>query len=397
MRVARRNLAALLLSASMAVSARVSAQSSPTDEGTPGWIFTPSVSFGGMWDDNLLLAHEGDNPPSDYGTPINPSGALDYTGRRVRFSSTYGGTFVVYRSLTELNSSQQQFTALMEARPARRLTMFVREGFAMAPTTDTLELAGVPFYRIGSRHNVVSGGIEAAVMRRAALSAVYSLSTVSFAEDEREAIGLQGGLAHEFLVSLSHAVSERLTLGGEYQVRRAVLSEGEDRFNIQTGSATFAYQVTPTVSISGLGGIARLGAGLTHDARMGPAVEAAITYEPRRATLSAAYQHTFIPSWGFGGTFQNQEWMGTVIVPFARNRAYLNGTITRYDAESLEIGQPSLQSWFLSSTVGYRATRWLSVEGYYGRAQQDSQVAGGARRRNEIGFRVVATKPLKLQ
>jgi len=39
----------------------------------------------------------------------------------------------------------------------------------------------------------------------------------------------------------------------------------------------------------------------------------------------------------------------------------------------------------------------LKLEGFYGRTQQDSQRIGGQLERNQVGFRVVAVKPLRLQ
>jgi hypothetical protein len=37
------------------------------------------------------------------------------------------------------------------------------------------------------------------------------------------------------------------------------------------------------------------------------------------------------------------------------------------------------------------------LEGFYGRTQQNSQRIGGQLERNQVGFRVVAIKPMKLR
>jgi hypothetical protein len=65
--------------------------------------------------------------------------------------------------------------------------------------------------------------------------------------------------------------------------------------------------------------------------------------------------------------------------------------------DPLDTVQPSLQTSWLSSILGYYATRWLSLAGFYGRTQQDSQVAGGQLQCNQLGFRVVAAKPVNLR
>jgi hypothetical protein len=373
------------------------AQQPAQQEQPAGWIFTPSFGIGGSWDDNVLLA--GEVNPGDYGTPVSPSVSLDYGGRRTRLSTAYEGTLVMYRNFDELNSAQQRFRGFVQRRATRRLTLFAQETFNSSPTTDILDLSGVPFYRIGSRTNVAGGGLDAALSKTTTMRAMYSLRMVDFEDRPSPVVAeqLQGGYAHEILATVGHALSSRLTLGGDYQFRRSVLSHGLDRFNMHTAAATVQYALSPMVTLSGAGGIALLGEGLNHDARTGPSVQVAITKRGRLGTAAASYQHTFIPSFGFGGTFQNEEWAGSVRIPFARNRAYAFGSVVFQDNEPLEIDQPSLKSLLFSSVVGYQMTRWLSLEGYYHRTQQDERRVQGDVVRNQAGFRVVASTPVKLR
>ena len=58
--------------------------------------------------------------------------------------------------------------------------------------------------------------------------------------------------------------------------------------------------------------------------------------------------------------------------------------------------QPSRRSTWLGSKVGYRLSRWLSVQGYVSRAHQDAQRPGGIVDRTRFGFQVVTSKPLRL-
>jgi hypothetical protein len=372
------------------------AQQPAPPEQTAGWIFTPSFGIGGSWDDNVLLA--GEVNPGDYGTPFTPSLSLDYGGRRTRLSTAYEGTLVMYRNFDELNSTQQRFRGFVQRRATRRLTLFAQETYNSSPTTDILDLSGVPFFRIGSRTNVAGGGLDAALSKTTTMRAMYTLRTVDFEDRPSPIVAeqLQGGYAHEILANVGRALSTRLTLGGEYQLRRSVLSDGADRFNMHTAAATVQYVLSPMVTLSGAFGVARLDEGLSHDARTGPSVQAAITKRGSLGTASASYQRTFIPSFGFGGTFQNEEWAGSVRVPFARNRAYAFGSVVFQNNDPLELDQPSLKSLLFSSVVGYQMTRWLSLEGYYHRTQQDERRVSGDVVRNQAGFRVVASKPMKL-
>jgi hypothetical protein len=195
-----------------------------------------------------------------------------------------------------------------------------------------------------------------------------------------------------------------LTVGGQYEFTRAIVAGdpriangSDDRFNLQRGAFTARYAVSPSINVSGGVGIARIGAGLTHEARTGPAWQLGVTHRGHHALIAASYVRSYVPSFGFGGTFQNEEWNGSVHVPFARNRAYADGSVSWYDNDALEAVQPSLRSVWLSGRLGYRVTRWLRIEGFYSRAQQDSQRPGGRLARNQIGFQIVTSKPMKLQ
>lgn len=392
-----KTLVVTLAVAAIAGTAREStAQIAPEAPKTPGWVLTPSVGVGGSWDDNVLMLNPGDNPPSDYATPVNPSLSLDYRGRRTWFTAGYEGAFLTYRTLGQLNSTEQHLRAFFQHRATPRLTLFAEETFAEAPTTDALVLSGIPFYRIGSQTNAAGGGFEAFLTRYTTMRGVYTLRSVTFDPDERIGGLLEGGHAHEASVTVSRMFSPRWTMGGQYELRRAVLSEGRDSFDIHTAGATAQYEATRATRLFAMLGVSQLGAGLRHEARTGPTVRVGVVRRVERATLSASYQRSFTPAFGFGGTFQNEEWQASAHVPFARNRAYLDSGVSWFDNDPLELDQPSLKSLWLSSTIGYRLTQWLNVEGYAGRTQQDAQRAGGELSRNQVGFRLVAVKPLKL-
>jgi hypothetical protein len=377
-----------------------------TPEGArvPGWVFTPSVGMGGGWDDNVLLVHPADRPPPDYASPISPALSLDYTGRRSQLSTGYRGSWVFYRTLGDLNSFDQTLRVSGQHRFTSRLTLFGQEHLTAAPSTDAVLLAGVPFYRIGTRTNAATGGLDAALAAGTRLRTTYTLRSVAFDRDDPIGQLLQGGHAHELTVSLRRDVSARLSLGGEYAFNRAIVaaglapdSPGEDRFNIQRSSVIVQYRLSPTVGLSGSFGIARLGGSLTHPAQTGPTWGFGASRRGRYATVSAGYERSYVPSFGFGGTFQNEELTGGVLVPFARRRAYVDGRFSWFQNDPLAAGQPKLRTLSASSILGYRATRWLSAEAYYVRTQQDSQIAGGQLARNQLGFRMVAARPMRLR
>ncbi len=387
---------------------RAQGTTAPAQQPAVGWVFTPSISFGGTWDDNVLLANPGatTDPLGDYQSPLSPALSLGYTGKRTRFSSGYTGSMVRYHSLDDLNSFHQSFRTTMEHRLTPRLSFFAQESFASAPTTDVLQLAGVPFYRTGSRSNAAGGGFQAALAKHTSLRANYTLRSVDFELNPLSGTELQGGHAHEVKATLDRTLSRRLVVGGEYEFTRAIVNGRrsalgilgpDDRFNMHTAGATASYQVADGTAVSAGLGVAQLGAGLTHQARTGPQWRAGVTQRVGRGLVSASYRRAYIPSFGFGGTMQNEQWAAQIRMPLGRTRAYFDGGISWYNNDPLETDQPSLQSAWLSTTLGYYATRWLTLEGFYGRTQQDSQRAGGQLERNQLGFRVRADKPIKLR
>jgi hypothetical protein len=409
-------LAVGLLAASPAAHAQAPQPASDIGR-TPGWVFTPSMRMGGVWDDNVLLVHPADKPPPDYASPVGPSLSLDYTGRRTQLSSGYSGSWMFYRTLEDLNRFDQSLRLAARHRATSRLTIFAQEHLTVAPSTDAVLLAGVPFYRIGTRNNAVSGGFDAALSARDSLRGGYTLRSVAFNRDNPLGQELQGGHAHEVTMSFDRALSARLRLGAEYAFNRAVVGgnptpgggldpegqalvptvPGEDRFNIQRGSVTAQYALSPTVNLSGSLGLAQLGAGLTHEPRTGPTWGMGISRRGRQVVVAASYQRSYVPSFGFGGTFQNQEFTASLLVPFARRRAYVNSNLTWHENDPISPDRPSLRMISGASVLGYRATRWLSAEAYYVRVQQDTQLAGGQLARNQIGFRLVAARPLRLR
>jgi hypothetical protein len=409
----------LALVSSVNLAAQSGAQPSLDQRQYAGWVFTPSISVGGGWDDNVLLANRANDPPSDYTSPIGPSATLDFTGRRTHFSTAYNGAFTLYRTVGELNSFEHAFRASLHQRLSPKISIVAEESFFKAPTTDAIELVGVPFYRVGSRTNTVNGGVDAALSKYTTMTARYSFRTVDFEEDTFTQRGLLGGHAQEASVTVTRLLSTRLSLSADYsylrgtegQATRVTSVSTDGTFDIQSGGAGVNYRLTEFVNLTGGVGIARMSgteqltgtvspsvsnASLT-SSEIGPTFQAGISWRGEHHLASVSYQRSFIPSFGFGGTFQNEEWVANLRVPFARNRAYTEGAFAWFNNEPLIEVQPTLRSTFFAGKLGYRLSRWLNAEGYYERSQQNAQVAGGNLDRNQVGFRFVATRPMRLR
>src|ERR687888_2570659 len=139
----------------LAGATRTSAQTSefPATQ-IPGWSFTPGIIASAVFDDNVALAATLPTLPDTRGDQmfvIEPSGQLEFNGPRTAFETGYRGYVRRYFDLDELNGFDQRAFASLRHRATRHATVFLSNTFMKVPSTDELELNGVPFSRTGSR------------------------------------------------------------------------------------------------------------------------------------------------------------------------------------------------------------------------------------------------------
>jgi hypothetical protein len=282
-----------------------------------GWTFTPALVYGETYDDNALVRQKRDIAPGDYTTSINPSGGLAFNGHRGEFLADYGGTFVEYRELTSLNSLDQRGSISARRLVTRRLTLFARTSATAVPTTELLGLVGVPFLRLGSRLADAHGGVQAALTKRTSLMACYDLEWINFARDPLLGILLLGGHSQGGSLSVRHALSKRISLIADSDLQRAWLVDG-DRFDVQTTESGVELRASESVRLVGAIGFSRLDVS-GQAPRTGPAWRMGVTRRLRTSTVEVLYSRSFVPSYGFGGTTQNEQLTSSLIAPLGRH------------------------------------------------------------------------------
>jgi hypothetical protein len=357
------------------------------------------MAFGGTWDDNVLLAgtDTAEVLPNDYVTGMTPAGALDYLGPRLVFTSAYQGSFAFYRELSDLNSRDQAARAHMSYRATPYVTVRAGQTFATARETDLVEFVGLPFRRLGSRNALTTGGVEVRLSPRTTMTGGYDFRIVDFDEDTDPGVPFPGGHEHHMSGAVTQRLSERATVGGTYALRRVIVTDDPEAVVIHHAAGTADYQLTEHIGISGSLGLSRLGAVGLLPARTGLAWRGMITARREYFTVNGYYQRTMVPSFGFGGTFENEELVGSISGEFARRRAFWQAGAAWRDNDPLsEDSGPSRRSTWLNSRLGYRFTPWLSLEGYYSLARQNTQREGGIVNRNRVGFQIVTSKPLRM-
>jgi hypothetical protein len=388
----------------------------PADPGTtPGWVFTPSISFAAAWDDNVALSGHRAPTASDSVLQLTPSGELQYRGRYHWLAFAYTGSIARYQDLTELNSYDQQFRLDTRHLLSKRVTLELHNGLALVPTTDAVQVSGVPFLRTGSRLSDGRAKVTVAVGPKTSVHGSYSLQWVSFDRDNEYARYLMGGTAHGLSAAVEHALRKRLTVGATYTFRRASVSNGGGRFDISEAAATVNLQPTERLSLAGAFGFSHLAGGpravspatdANSQASEGPSRPTvsrtglswhlSAVQQLHRMTVTASYSRSFVPSFGLGGTIQNEELSAGVRMPVARNRLYWQAGLSWRQNDPITAGEQSLRSLWLQTSVGYGVLRWLRVEANYWRSQQDSHLPGGRVDRNRVGVQMIAASPLRV-
>lgn len=393
----RQILAAALLLGFASPAAAQQDMSAEIPSRTPGWSVTPGFTFGTIYDSNVALASAPADTRRTQGDRMllaEPFGQLEFFSPRTQFSSGYQGYLRRYADVTPLNSFDQRGYVSLRRLATRRLTFFLHESYADVPTTDEIELNGVPFSRTGSQMNAIAGGLEARLTKYTDLSVRYENEWVQF---DREESFLTGGFLNGGRAELSHRFSERLSAGGEYGIRFADLNQGIHHVTFQESGGTLHFAVDPHTMLSVAGGWAFLNDQLLHAQKNGAYVRGDITHDARRATVGGSFERMFVPSFGFGGSNQSEEVRGFVRMPFDRNRLYFQGSAAWRRSIPLIANELQLDTIWIRSTLGYSMSRWLRLEGFHAFTRQDSQVTGGEINRHRIGAQVVVSQPVRIQ
>jgi len=388
-------VAALLPAPLAAQDSNFALSNNTTPAPVPGWTFTPSIIYQGAWDDNVLLRGKGDEAPRDFLNILNPKADVSFIGRRGQLNADYDGAFVLYRQLDTLNSYDQHARLSARRLITRHVALFVIDTFAAVPTTELVQFIAVPFIRTGSEFNDVRGGVDAALTKYTSLKVTYNFEWVNFDREDPLAPLLRGGHSHGATVSLRHAVSENTTLLADYDAQHAiVVSNGT--FDVQNAAAGIEQKLSDATRIFLTGGIARVGVTNLFPARTAPAIRAGLTHQYQRAAVDVSYSRMYVPAFGFGGTYQNEELSGSLRLPLSQH-FYTNSSVSWRKNEPLVGGDMTLRSIWIESVVGYAVQPWMRLEGFYSGSHQTIDQPGTERSRNRVGFQIVTFKPLRVR
>lgn len=374
-----------------------------------GWVFTPSMTYSAGYDDNVLIRGQGDDVRGDVLNVIGPAADLSFIGKRSQFVANYSGGFQMYRTLGTLNNYEQHASVFAQRKLAKHFALFARQSYSATPTTEIIQLIGVPYVRTGSQVNNTRGGFENQFTKRLTLTASYDFQWVKF-DAAAYGVALLGGHSHGGNVSLKYQIDERtaVTADGDAQfatvngplqfvdVWYAAAHGALQDFTTENANVGIERKLSDTFRVFAAGGVSHLVVSGFAPARTGPAWRVGATKSYGQTYVDVVYARSFVPSFGFGGTLQNEEVSAHVRMPLSR-RTYASGGLAWMRNEPLVHGQLNLNSLWVEGIVGYSVSQWLRVEGFYGGVRQTIAQAGGILDRNQFGVQIVTAKPMRIQ
>lgn len=391
---------ALLLTLMAALPRAAAAQERPTEFDAwtvPGWIFTPSISLGGMWDSNVAVATDqanGRRTDRDRLFVFEPQSQLEFHSNRTEFLAAYKGYLRRHIEISELNGFDQRMYLTLQRLVTKRVTFFARNEWADVPSTDDIDLNGILYERTGSRSNRLTAGVDTRMTKYDDLSIQYENTWVSF---DNTSLFMRGGFMNAVSADYGRRLSERTTLGAEYRIRHADMNEGDRSMWFHDVGGVIEQALAPHLNLKAAGGYSVVKDPRLTETHGGAYMRAELTREWERSTAGFFYGRSFAPTFGFGGSSQSHELRGYLHMPVTRNRAYVQASgAWRRTNPLLVLDEIDLDSFTADGTVGYAPSRWLRVEGFYIYTRQDSRITGGEIDRHRAGARIVLAQPMRI-
>lgn len=362
-----------------------------------GWSFTPAIDYAFVWDSNVLMENVGSPIVDEQLHVLKPRGVLSFVGRRDELSASYGGAFVQHPNLSSLNSFDQRAAVGAKRLLSRRMSLSGGYSIIAAPTTELVELVGVPFTRVGSQRQDARAGLSTTLSRKTELTTSYRFQRVDFDDQLDNLTILNGGHAHGGSVGVKHALTERLALTTDYFMDRATFVNGST-FTVQNGRAGFAYAINVDTNVYGSAGASYLGAVAGRESRIGPSIEVGVLREFRSTTLSVSYHRSYVPSYGFGGTSDNEELRTTVRMPITQ-RLFTRSALSFRRNQPLELtqGDLTLRTLWYHGSLGYVLNDWARLEAYTSGSRQQVDRPDGRVNRYTFGVQITAALTTRIR
>jgi len=126
----------------------------------------------------------------------------------------------------------------------------------------------------------------------------------------------------------------------------------------------------------------------------GPAIDLGLGWTGHHNAATIHYGRSFLPSFGFGGTFQNEELRADLRTSLSRYVRW-SGSLAYSNNEPLEPGDPTLRSISARTAIGWVVKRRLRFDAYAVHISQDSGLAGGHVLRTRAGVQATVSQTVR--
>jgi hypothetical protein len=374
----------------------------PGAEPRPGWTLTPRFAFTSTYDDNITLFGQGsaEEQNDDYISSYAPELDLSFRGRRTRLSAGYSGSFLNYQTFSIFDRWQQRGSVDVRRDESQRLQWFGHASAAKSPSTETVDLGGIPFSHTGATMIESRAGVVYRFDMRDSISTSVQYQDVEFERPNEVREFLRGGHVMSLSSGYRRALNERIGIGVNYAFRQSFVSQDTEEFNIHSTHAAFDYDMSAAWSLRGGAGVTYLAATGSTPPQTGPSFQGSALWRGRTSTLQILYDRSFMASFGFGGTVRSQDVAVSYRAALFRSRRfYTDQSLIFRDSTPLieQSGTLALRSLRTNSVLGWTPESWVRLELFYSRTQQTSLRPGGRLDRNRVGFQIVTTKPMRMQ
>jgi hypothetical protein len=376
--------------------------SAPEAPARPGWTFTPSFTFSDMYDDNVTLFGRGtttDGANTDFIRSYAPAADLHYVGRHTTLRGSAAGSFLSYQNLSRLNRWDQRLRFEARRQQSTRLELFGYISRSVVPTTQAIDFGAVVYTNTGATLADGSSGLRYRLGARNEIETSVSFQSAAFDRAGDFGAFLRGGRAASSLTAYRHKLTERLSVGGDYEYRRAAVNGDADRAMTNSGQAAIDYRLSPAWTVSGGAGAIYVAASPVGAATTLPSLRLAIDRRDGKRRFHAGYLQAVVPSLGTGGTVRNKELGVGFTSQLFHSRHFYTDQSATFRSHTPLVRVPSeldLRSLYVSSVFGWAPQPWVNIEAFYSNVQQSTLLVGGRLDRNRVGFQIVTSKPVRM-
>ena len=217
--------------------------------------FTPSISIGERYNDNLLFS--GTVQKSDFATIISPAGMFTYEGKQLTLSCRYEGTGEFYLYNKDFNKYSQNASLSLFTQTFKELDVRLTESVTYTP-----ELSPFSFDTVRESNEGIQLARGDTLRNRAALAVSYNwFPEVNMALSytniitSYEAPALQDSAVHNTSLQMGYQWSARTRWMISYRNNAVIYDRGNDIITHQFSIGTGHQSMNNTLSLNGNLGI----------------------------------------------------------------------------------------------------------------------------------------------